>query len=104
MLRFNFLIAVLLTMSNFNSLCGAMLDEHNEIHEQIEKIYVFPDQIVLTVDGIFLVTDTGAVPVSFLGFDNHGLYVMRGYYQCPACRRYNTDNICRNPSCPMFGQ
>lgn len=74
------------------------------MYEKVEKIYVSPDQVVLTTEGIFFITDAGLTPVSFISSDIHGLYVMRGYYQCPACGRYNANDVCQNSNCPMFGQ
>ncbi len=70
--------------------------------KSIEKLYVSPEQILISEDGIFLFTDTGVIPVQYVSIDSFGLYVAK-FYRCPACGRMNEANVCYNPRCPLYG-
>jgi hypothetical protein len=78
-------------------------EEINEL--SFEKIYLSPDRILIYPEGIFYLNEAGdVVPARLVASDAAGLYIVAAAYKCPACGRYNRDNICHNPQCPLNGK
>ncbi len=72
---------------------------------QHEKIYVSPEQIVLTPGAIFFLSSEGTLnQASLLSADAEGIFVIAAYYQCPACGHWNNKNKCGNNKCSMYGR
>lgn len=70
-----FMLIIITAMSSFLSLYGCDFVAEQDIKELAEKVYISPDQIVLTHENIFLLTDTGVQLVQSLAWDENGLYV-----------------------------
>lgn len=67
------------------------------------KIYLAPNQVYVLPEGIFYEDPKGNVSETFgLFTDQGGVYVVEGYYRCPACQKWNYGNICLNNRCSLF--
>ena len=62
---------VFLNVSNF---CDST-EIFNFNQTNVEKIYVSPDQIVLTNSGIFLIEGHELIPISNISYDDGGLFI-----------------------------
>jgi len=67
-----------------------------------EKVYVSPDEVLIYPEGIFYLNESGEVaPARLVASDACGLYIVAAAYKCPSCGRYNRNNVCHNPECPL---
>ena len=97
-------VAIIALIIPFLVQADELEDQNAVISPQFEKIYVTPDQILLTQEGIFYLTPLGSVsPVRILASDLQGIYIIGEVYRCPGCSRINR-GICTNPACSMYGR
>lgn len=63
------------------SYCGSM---------EMVKEYILPEHVLITEEGIFHMTEEGAVPVTVIGKDEQGLYAMAAKvtWKCKCGRVY----------------
>ena len=84
---------------------NAQTEELSSSHVGFEKIYVQPEQIHMTQDGIYFLNNEGHLErTCALLSDSQGLYAIKQYYICPACHWANDDGKCINTRCPLFGR
>lgn len=57
--------------------------------ELSEKAYIPPDRILVTTEGIFVLDETGWLPVQSIEFDGNGLYCKPLGWFCPRCKAPN---------------
>jgi hypothetical protein len=92
----------------FLTLCfslHAQTEELSTSHVGFEKIYVQPEQILMTQDGIYFLNNEGHLErTCALLSDSQGLYAIKQYYICPGCGWANDDGKCINTRCPLFGR
>jgi hypothetical protein len=71
-----------------------------------EKVYVSPDRILVSQEGLFYFNEEGnMIPVQLISSDAAGVYIVgKPVYICPGCGTGNTTNKCINRWCPLFGQ
>lgn len=59
---------------SFSNLCMAERIDANQGKVIEEKIYILPDQMILSKEGIFLITDRGLGLITQLNWDENGYY------------------------------
>ena len=72
-----------------------------------KKIYVDPQNVKVTEDGVFILENDTLVPVKFVGHNEEGIFVkkqkLKQHAPCPACgfngTHSDTPRACPGPHC-----
>lgn len=92
-----------LTFAVLGSSTQCFCEEIDQEEDYLEKVYVQPEQIHITREGIFYLNKVGCLaPACGVFCDRSGIYVMAKHFQCPSCGRWNADNVCKNKWCPLY--
>jgi hypothetical protein len=83
--------------------CNLAFGQSEMLSNQYKKIYVQPEQITLTQDGIFVYLENQWISTDILQVDAEGIYVSQDerdwfHWKCPSCQYINssvTDSHCR---------
>lgn len=92
-------------MTSINGHAEESFGQEEMTENYLEKTYLSSERIFIHAEGIFFMNDMGnVVPARFIGSDASGLFVCAAMYQCPGCRRWNSDNVCGNSRCSLYGR
>lgn len=92
-------------LTSINGHAHESFDQEEMTENYLEKTYLSSDRIFIHAEGIFFMNDIGhVVPARFIGSDSFGIYAVAANYRCPGCGRMNSDNICGNGRCPLYGK
>ena len=80
-------LAVLLLGVVFLSAMPCEAKSEGKDIKKSKKVYVDPQNVKITEDGVFILENDTLVPVKFVAHDENGVYVKRQKPQppCPAC-------------------
>jgi len=79
----------------FNAVHADNIDTHTPESTQFEKIYLQPDQVAITSDGIFFLQGDYWIMTDAIYNDNFGLFISRAkdewslHWKCPKCGHEN---------------
>lgn len=85
-MKAKFFMIVMLMLSCFvTQVFACNYLEHNE-----EKEYISAEQIMVKEDGLYVLMQGVAIPVSFIAHDAAGLYCFKMTWTCPRCKTVNS--------------